>query len=135
MEVSLWLLMFILVIFGILIVNKVSLFDIAQVNNYIDLILENKGHSLYYGQCIYAQNYVSNVVSTTIAGNGGYGNIDGVGTAASFYYPYGVTLDFSGHTLYVIDQYGYDNSGNNNQYIRKIKLETMEVSTVGFCKF
>ncbi len=50
-------------------------------------------------------------VVTTLAGNGNSGNTNGVGTAASFYYPTGVTLDNNGN-IYVADYF--------NNSIRKI---------------
>ncbi|HWW39812.1 putative Ig domain-containing protein, partial [Pedobacter sp.] len=50
-------------------------------------------------------------VVTTFAGNGSIGSANGTGTAASFYYPMGLTFDGSGN-LYVADAY--------NNKIRKI---------------
>ena len=48
---------------------------------------------------------------TTLAGSGSAGSANGVGTVASFYYPYGLAVDASGN-VYVADTY--------NQLIRKI---------------
>jgi sugar lactone lactonase YvrE len=48
---------------------------------------------------------------TTLAGNGVQGSTDATGTAASFYYPYGVAVDAGGN-VYVADQ--------SNHKIRKI---------------
>ncbi len=48
---------------------------------------------------------------TTIAGTGSPGNTEGIGTAASFNLPFGLSIDTSG-TLYIADR--------NNQTIRKI---------------
>lgn len=48
---------------------------------------------------------------TTLAGSGTAGAVDGIGTAASFYYPYGITTD--GSKLYVSD--------DGNRKIRKIQ--------------
>jgi sugar lactone lactonase YvrE len=59
-------------------------------------------------------------VVTTLAGSGSYGNTDGVGTAASFGYPAGITTD--GTNLYVADTY--------NHSIRKIEIATGAVTTL-----
>jgi sugar lactone lactonase YvrE len=50
-------------------------------------------------------------VVSTFAGSGAIGSADGTGTAASFYYPYGIAIDGSGN-LYVADA--------RNNKIRKI---------------
>ena len=50
-------------------------------------------------------------VVTTFAGTGTNGAVNGTGTGASFYYPYGLTLDTAGN-LYVADE--------NNAHIRRI---------------
>ena len=61
-------------------------------------------------------------VVTTIAGNGnnGLGSADGIGTAASFFGPSGLSLDIAGN-IYVADNY--------NNKIRKIS-PSLEVSTL-----
>ena len=56
---------------------------------------------------------------TTIAGDGTLGSANGQGTAAKFYFPYGITIDVSGN-LYVTDR--------RNHCIRKITQDGM-VST------
>jgi hypothetical protein len=57
---------------------------------------------------------------TTVAGYAGYtGTVDGVGTAARFDYPYGITTD--GTNLYVADA--------NNHTIRQIIVSTGTVTT------
>lgn len=64
---------------------------------------------------------ISNGVVTTLAGSGTYGSKDAVvGTAASFSQPFGITTDNT--NLYVTD------SGSNK--IRKIVIDTGEVSTL-----
>lgn len=62
----------------------------------------------------------SGVVSTLAGMVGKYGNTDGVGTAATFYRPSGITTD--GTNLYVAD--------NWNSTIRKIVIATGIVSTL-----
>jgi hypothetical protein len=57
---------------------------------------------------------------TTMAGNGIHGFTDGIGAAASFYLPVGITSD--GTSLYVTDM------GNN--VIRKVVIATCQVSTL-----
>ena len=60
--------------------------------------------------CLFVCLFVSGVVSTVAgSGSGSYG--DGVGTAAMFSYPIGVSVDSSG-TVYVAD--------TDNHRIRKI---------------
>lgn len=59
-------------------------------------------------------------VVTTLAGSGSIGSADGTGTAASFYYPRGITTD--GTNLYVGDTW--------NNKIRKIVIATGVVTTL-----
>jgi hypothetical protein len=59
-------------------------------------------------------------VVTTLAGTGSIGSANGTGTAASFYYPYGVGVDGSGN-VYVADY--------NNHLIRKIATTLASGST------
>ncbi len=58
---------------------------------------------------------------TTLAGSGKDGGSDGVGTAASFYHPCGITCDAQGN-LYV--------AGGLNSAIRKIVVATGAVTTI-----
>jgi len=57
---------------------------------------------------------------TILAGSGAAGNADGIGTAASFYHPYGLATD--GTNLFVAD---FD-----NHEIRKVVIATGEVTTL-----
>lgn len=60
-----------------------------------------------------------------VAGSGEAGYADGIGSAAKFNRPFGITIDSTGKYLYVAD--------SNNNRIRKITIATGEVSTlVGF---
>ncbi|HXP51088.1 MAG TPA: hypothetical protein VN922_14115, partial [Bacteroidia bacterium] len=61
------------------------------------------------------------VVSTLAGSNTSPGTLDGTGTAANFYYPYGIASDGNGN-LYVTEQYGND--------IRKIVISTTSVTTL-----
>ena len=63
---------------------------------------------------------ISTGVVTTLAGTGSPGSSNGTGTAASFYYPEGITTD--GTNLYVGD--------TNNHLIRQIVISTGVVTTV-----
>ncbi len=64
---------------------------------------------------------ISTGTVTTVAGSAGaIGSADGTGTAATFYYPTGITTD--GTNLYVSD--------NGNSTIRKIVISTGAVATV-----
>lgn len=38
----------------------------------------------------------------SVVGSNNYGHADGVGTAASFYYPYGVAMDAAGNSVIVV---------------------------------
>ena len=66
------------------------------------------------------QIVISTGVVTTLAGTGSPGSSNGTGTAASFYYPEGITTD--GTNLYVGD--------TSNHLIRKIVISTGVVTTV-----
>lgn len=68
----------------------------------------------------FTYNYVATV--TTIAGSGEDGRDDGVGTAATFSCPWGITVDSSSGTLYVADVY--------NRLIRKVTRPGNVVSTI-----
>ncbi len=64
---------------------------------------------------------ISTAAVTTFAGTAGVmGTADGIGTAASFYCPQGITTD--GTNLYVVDSY--------NNSIRKIVISTGDVTTL-----
>jgi hypothetical protein len=66
------------------------------------------------------QIVISTGVVTTVAGTGSDGAVNGTGTSASFYNPYGITTD--GTNLYV--------AGYANHLIRQIVISTGVVTTV-----
>jgi len=68
-----------------------------------------------------AISFMNAQVVTTLAGCGGHGSTDGIGAAACFRAPYGITADGNGN-LYVADA--------NNHEIRKIVIATREVTTL-----
>jgi len=81
------------------------------------------GTNLYVGDTsnhLIRKIVISTGVVTTVAGTGSSGSANGTGTAASFYYPIGITTD--GTNLYVAD--------NFNHLIRKIVISTGAVTTV-----
>ena len=59
---------------------------------------------------------------STLAGSGAQGGADGIGAAATFYYPTGITVDSTGSNLYVADTF--------NHKIRQIVIATGAVSTL-----
>lgn len=63
---------------------------------------------------------LSTTAVTTFAGSGGAGSADGIGTAATFSFPQGMTSD--GNNLYIGD--------SSNHLIRKIELATGNVTTL-----
>jgi sugar lactone lactonase YvrE len=69
-----------------------------------------------YGRNI-RQVVIATGVVTTLAGSGAVSSVDGVGTAASFYAPYGLTYDGAGN-LYLFD----------NGTIRKVVIATGAVT-------
>lgn len=87
------------------------------------------GTNLYVsdtGNCTIRKVVIATGQVTTLAGNAalalGFGGFaDGVGTAAGFFGPRGITTD--GTNLYVVD------SGNHT--VRKIVISTAQVSTIG----
>jgi sugar lactone lactonase YvrE len=82
-------------------------------------VVIDKSYNLYIAD---AGNNKIRMISTsgfvsTFAGSGAQGSADGTGTAASFYYPYGIAIDASGN-LYVADA--------RNNKIRKIRDSLLE---------
>lgn len=65
---------------------------------------------------------ISTGAVSTLAGNGTAGSADGTGTAASFNYPSGITIDSGKTYLYVAD--------TNNNKIRKIAISDGKVTTI-----
>jgi sugar lactone lactonase YvrE len=66
------------------------------------------------------QIVISTGAVSTVAGAGSIGATDGIGAAAKFNYPYGITTD--GVNLYVADHF--------NNSIRKVEIATKTVSTL-----
>ncbi len=60
--------------------------------------------------------------TSLVAGSGSAGFADGKGIATKFNRPFGIDIDLSGKYLYVAD--------SNNQRIRRVEIETTEVTTV-----
>lgn len=92
----------------------------ASFNNPIGITLASDGN-LYITD---SGNHKIRVIAsdgtvTSLAGSNTFGSNDGIGSAASFYYPYGIVSDNSGY-LYVADR--------GNSKIRKVSLAG-EVST------
>ncbi|MBN2656737.1 MAG: InlB B-repeat-containing protein [Spirochaetales bacterium] len=71
-------------------------------------------------QCVIRQIVISNQAVSVLAGSGSPGSADGTGAAASFNWPYGITID--GTDLYVAD--------TSNNLIRKIVIGTGVVTTI-----
>jgi len=59
---------------------------------------------------------------TTLAGSGAYSSTDGIGTAASFYRPHGITISPDHAMLYVTD--------SGSSVIRQIVIATQAVTTI-----
>jgi gliding motility-associated-like protein len=77
-------------------------------------IVADKAGNLYVADAIYNQRIrkiTPSQVVTTLAGNGNIGFDNGIGTAATFSYPYGIGIDNAGN-LYIAD--------NQNEVYRKI---------------
>ena len=62
-------------------------------------------------------------VVSTVAGSNVFGYMDGVGTVARFYYPYGISVDSTGN-VWVAD--------TNNNMIRKINATTGTAARLAF---
>lgn len=92
----------------------------AQFNNPASIATD--GTNLYVADTynhIIRKIVIATGVVTTLAGNGMSGATDGIGSAARFRFPLGITTD--GTNLYVADM--------GNQKIRKIVIATGEVSS------
>lgn len=95
----------------------------ASFSTPVGIALDNSGNAYV---CDSDNNTIRRIspsgVVSTLAGQAGVsGHADLTGTAATFYGPYGVTFDGSAN-LYVVEI--------NNQLVRKINLNTLEVSTL-----
>ena len=93
-------------------------------NSTYGMCIDASKTNIYFcgGSRIIKKLEIATGVVSTIAGSGNQGNIDGVGTAAWFNLPFGLTLDPTNSFLYVSDLF--------NLNIRKINLATTEVTTL-----
>ena len=85
------------------------------------IAFDGQGH--LFVSDVYARNIrqvvIATGVVTTLAGSGAVSSVDGVGTAASFYAPFGITCDGAGN-LYVFD----------HGTIRQVEIATGTVTTL-----
>ena len=66
--------------------------------------------------------YVSNIMVTTVVGSGTNTNVDGIGTSASFAFPWFVVLDITNKFMLVGDNY--------SSYIRKLVISTLTMTSI-----
>ena len=97
---------------------------VAQFKRPSGIAIDSTGANLYVAD-MFAHRIRKIVIATgavsTLAGSGAVGATDATGTAASFNYPFGITIDSTDSNLYVAD--------SNNLKIRKIVLATAAVSS------
>ena len=97
----------------------------ARFDNPFGLTISPDGSTLYVTDTANRRIRKIDITSgqtSLIAGSGSEGSTDGVGAAASFKYPAGITIDTSGQNLYVADRDGHT--------IRKIRLSDNTVTTL-----
>ena len=85
---------------------------------------------------------LSSATITTLAGNGASGSADGVGSSATFYWPWGVALDRTGSYAAIVSACASDltsliciapylsQADSTNQLIRKIVVSSRVVTTI-----
>ena len=97
----------------------------ASFSRLYDVTISHDGTTLFVADsdnCLIRQINVATGMVSTLAGSGVHDFTDGIGTAASFSYPYGVAVSSNGETLFVAD-YG-------NRRVRQIVIATRVVSTL-----
>ena len=94
----------------------------AQFNNSIGIVVDaaNNLYTVDYGSNNVRKIIPSTKEVSTIAGTGFLGNVNGVGTAASFSNPMGIAIDPAGANLYIAEATG--------NVIRKIEIATKTVT-------
>ncbi|MFH2097496.1 MAG: FG-GAP-like repeat-containing protein [bacterium] len=99
--------------------------DAARIDNPFGITIDSEGENLYItdvGNKRVRKIVIATGQTSLIAGSGSTAYADGVGSAASFKYPAGITIDEAGDYLYVADR--------DSHTIRRIRLSDNTVSTV-----
>jgi DNA-binding beta-propeller fold protein YncE len=100
----------------------------ARFNLPAGLVIDNNQHLYVADQQNHAIRKIDATgIVSTIAGNGQPGNKDGTGQDAQFDSPYGIAINEATQELFVADY--------NNNAIRKININTKEVSTLAVVNF
>ena len=87
--------------------------------------IDNHGNLYVADTYNQAVRFVTKTNTTTFAGSGYYGLLNGIGSDSEFYYPYSVTNNQNGSLLFVMD--------TSNNVIRQISCLTGYVFSYGTC--